>query len=203
MSPADVDHLDDAAVIAALQAGDDDAYERVVRAYAGRMLAVARRMLPTDEEAQDAVQDALLSAFRSINRFKGDSRLSTWLHRIVVNAALMRLRTKRRRPEASIEDLLPVFNEKGYFTDHSHSWRVGTDHERVDDDTRRIVYDAMAQLPDDYRNVLLLRDIEELSTREAAEVLGASEGAVKIRLHRARLALRELLDPHFSGDRRS
>src|SRR5215510_12491477 len=81
-----------------LLAGDEQAYEELVRTYGGRMLAVARRFLPVEEDARDAVQDAFLSAFRSISSFEGHAQLSTWLHRIVVNAALMKLRTRRRKP---------------------------------------------------------------------------------------------------------
>src|SRR5262245_52418857 len=98
-----------------LLAGEEAAYEQLVRTYGGRMLAVARRFLPVEEDARDAVQDAFLSAFRSIRRFEGNAQLSTWLHRIVVNAALMKLRTRRRKPEQSIEDLLPGYLEDGHF----------------------------------------------------------------------------------------
>ena len=84
------------------------AFEQVVRAYGGRLLAVARRIVGSEEDARDVVQDAFLNAFRSLDRFEGNAKLSTWLHRIVVNAALMKLRTRKRKPEQSIETLLPV-----------------------------------------------------------------------------------------------
>src|SRR6266542_4025914 len=90
-----------------LKAGDAEAFEEVVRTLGGRLLAVARRFLRDEEAARDAVQDAFLSAFRAIQGFDGHSQLSTWLHRIVVNAALMRMRVRERRPEQSIEPLLP------------------------------------------------------------------------------------------------
>src|SRR5262245_46486063 len=92
-----------------LRSGDEQAYEELVRGYTGRLLATARRFLPRTEDAQDAVQEAFLSAFRSVDRFRGGSRLSTWLHRILVNACLMKLRGASRRPEAPIEDYLPKF----------------------------------------------------------------------------------------------
>ena len=102
---------EDAALLARLRAGDEDAFELVVRTYSGRLLSVTRRILCNDEDARDAVQDALLSAFRSLDRFEGGSLVSTWLHRIAVNAALMKLRTRRRKPEESIEHLLPVYKD--------------------------------------------------------------------------------------------
>src|SRR5262245_65193359 len=103
----------EAALVAGLRAGVAAAYEEMVRSHLPRMLATARRVLGNEEDARDAVQDAFLSAFRALNSFEGQSRLSTWLHRIAVNAALMKLRSKRRRPERPITDLLPRFTEDG------------------------------------------------------------------------------------------
>src|SRR6187397_2349810 len=105
---------DEAALVAQLRAGDEAAYEQVVRTYGGRLLAVARRIVGSEEDARDVVQDAFLNAFKSFSRFEGNAKLSTWLHRIVVNAALMRLRTRKRKPEQSIEPMLPAFAEDGH-----------------------------------------------------------------------------------------
>ena len=104
----------EATLLDALRRGDDAAYETLVRQNSGRMLAVARRYLRNEETARDAVQEAFVSAFRSIARFQGASSLSTWLHRIVVNACLMKLRSGRRHAETSIEELLPQFDETGH-----------------------------------------------------------------------------------------
>ena len=187
----------EAALVAGLQAGDDAAYERLVRTHAGRMLAVARRMLRDGDAAEDVVQDAFISAFKAIDRFKGDAKLSTWLHRIVVNAALMRIRARSRRSESSIEDLLPRFLEDGHHEVSPEEWKHSA-HELLEREaTRAKVRELIDQLPADYRTVLVMRDIEELDTRETAELLGITPNAAKIRLHRARLALRELLDPHM------
>jgi RNA polymerase sigma-70 factor, ECF subfamily len=184
---------DDRLLVQRLKAGDEDAFEEVVRTLGGRMLAVARRFLGDEDAARDAVQDALLSAFRGIQRFDEQSQLSTWLHRIVVNAALMRIRTRSRRAEQSIETLLPRFAEDGHHVDAYTS-----PHERVDqamerEEMRVAVRAAIAELPDTYRVVLLMRDIEEMSTKEAADALGISENAAKLRLHRARQALGTIL----------
>ena len=180
-----------------LIAGDEQAYEELVRTYGGRMLAVARRFLPVEEDARDAVQDAFISAFRSIHRFEGNAQLSTWLHRIVVNASLMKLRTRRRKPEQSIEDLLPGYLEDGHFERPASPWRTEDLDPAEQRELRELVLRSIHSLPEGHRNVLLLRDIENLDTEEAAELLQISPGAVKTRLHRARQALRELLEPHL------
>lgn len=184
-------------LIQRLRGGDATAYEELVRENVGRMLTVARRFLKNEEDAQDAVQEAFINAYRSIDRFEGGSRLSTWLHRIVVNASLMKLRSKRRRPESSIEELLPTFREDGHLDPPASQWRKLPDTMLVRDEDRRFVREAIDKLPDTYRNVLLLRDIEGLDTAEAAKVLGISDNATKVRLHRARQALQQLLEPRF------
>jgi RNA polymerase sigma-70 factor, ECF subfamily len=177
------------AFVARLKAGDDEAYEELVRTRGGQMLAVARRLLRDEDAARDAVQDAFLSAFRAIQRFDGHSQLSTWLHRIVVNAALMRLRSRQRRPEQSLEPLLPRFAEDGHHAEPVVSWAESGACQLEAEQTQALVRAGIDELPDGYRTVLMMRDIEGLSTREAAELLGATENAVKLRLHRARQAL--------------
>jgi len=187
-----------------LRAGDAAAFETLVRSYSGPMLAVARRFLARREDAEDALQDAFLSAFRGIDRFEGGSRLSTWLHRIVVNAALMKLRTKRRKPETSIEDLLPTFQDDGHATDPPAApWPESAEEAAERGETRERVRSSIDRLPESYRNVLMLRDIEGFDTGATAGLLGVNPNVVKIRLHRARQALRTLLDPHLAGARRS
>lgn len=188
---------DESALVAALRAGDEAAYERLVRAHAGRMLAVARRFLRQEEDARDAVQEAFLSAFRSIGDFDQAARLATWLHRITVNCALMRIRARERRPEEPIEDYLPTYLADGHQAHPARRWSASADRLLESEQNRALVRAAIDRLPESYRNVLLLRDIQEMSTEEAAQALGLTPNAVKIRLHRARQALRGLLDPHF------
>ena len=194
--------LEETALIAALRAGDEAAFERLIREHGGRMLSVAQRYMGNCEDAHDAVQEAFISAFRSIDRFEASSLLSTWLHRIVVNACLMKLRTRRRRPEESIEELLPVFLEDGHHASMPSEWNERCDDAYERGETRAIVRQCIDQLPEGYRTVLLLRDIEEVDTKETARMLGMTEGGAKVRLHRARQALRTLLDsrlPHLHG----
>ncbi|MFQ5416332.1 MAG: sigma-70 family RNA polymerase sigma factor [Myxococcota bacterium] len=189
--------FDERGLLARLRAGEDRAFEELVRQNAGRMLSVARRYLETEDDAQDAVQDAFLSAFRSIDGFEGSARLSTWLHRITVNAALMKLRTRRRKPEGSIDELLPGFLEDGHMAHPAGEWSPLADEILGSKETRALVLSSIERLPESYRHVLMLRDIEDLDTSESAQLLGISENAVKTRLHRARQALRGLLEPRF------
>jgi RNA polymerase sigma-70 factor, ECF subfamily len=191
--------LDESALLARLCAGEEAAYAELLRAYSGRLMAVARRYLKNDEDVRDAVQDAFLSAFRSIGRFQGGSQLYTWLHRIQVNACLMKLRTKRRKPEESIEELLPNFDTSGHQNEPSLLWQEPAERAVERREARELVRNAIEKLPESYRTVLLLRDIEDVSTEETAELMGISPNAVKIRLHRARQALRTLIDPHFAA----
>jgi RNA polymerase sigma-70 factor, ECF subfamily len=186
------------ALVARLREGDEAAYELVVRREGGKLLAMARRFLRNEDDARDAVQEAFLSAFRSIATFAQGSRFSTWLHRIVINACLMKLRSSRRRAEDSIEELLPKFAADGHQLNHpTPGWNGSAEEILQRSETRALVRRSIDQLPDTYRAVLLLRDVEELTTAEAARLLGVTENAVKIRLHRARQALRSLLEPFF------
>ena len=188
----------EAVLVARLRAGEEAAYEELVRGETAHLLAVARRLLRNEDDAQDAVQQAFLSAFRALPAFNGESRLTTWLHRIVTNAALMKLRSRGRRPEDSIDDLLPNFLEDGHHVEQFSDWSLPADARLVRRETRAQVRAAIDRLPDSYRTVLLLRDIEELSTEETARALGVNANTVKIRLHRARQALVKLLTPHMT-----
>ena len=184
----------DADLVARLQRGDESAFEAIVRAHGGRLLAVARRFLGNNEDAQDAVQDAFIRAFKAIHTFEARAQLHTWLHRILVNTALMKLRERRRRPTESLDDLLPAYSADGHQTVASRDWSDAVLERK---ETAGIVREAIAMLPDSYREVLVLRDIEEKDTSEAAEILGTTPNVVKVRLHRARQALRTLLDREF------
>ena len=191
--------FDDETLLASLRAGDSRAYETLVRTLAPQLLAVVRRIVRDEEDARDAVQDAFVNAWKGLPKFGEGSRLSTWLHRIAVNAALMKLRSRRRHPEEPIEDLLPTFVEDGHQTRPSEPWTEPGDLALDREQLQATVRQAIDRLPETYRLVLLLRDIEGLATAETAEVLGVTENAVKLRLHRARQALRTLLDPMMRG----
>lgn len=189
--------VDEVALVAGLRAGEERAYETMIREYGGRLLAVARRFMRSDDDARDVLQSAYLSAFRAMPDFEGHAQLTTWLHRIVVNTALMRLRSKKRRPEESIEDLLPVFQADGHHAEQFSEWTAPADQLIEREETRRTVRGCVDRLPERYRSVLLLRDIEELSTQEVARMLDLTPTAVKVRLHRARQALSTLLRSEY------
>jgi RNA polymerase sigma-70 factor (ECF subfamily) len=182
-----------------LQAGEEQAYELLVRQCSGRMLAVAQRFLGSGDDSADAVQEAFCSAFQAIDRFEGTSTLATWLHRIVVNTCLMKLRSRSRQPTLLIDDLLPAFNEMGHHLQLVAPWSEQPSNRVERAEMQNQVRACIDRLPDDHRLVLLLRDIEELDTEQTAEVLGISVPAVKTRLHRARQALRSLLEPIFTS----
>jgi RNA polymerase sigma-70 factor, ECF subfamily len=193
---------DEAQLLAQLRAGDEDAFEHAVQLYGGRMLATARRFLNNEHDAQDAVQEAFASAFRALDKFNGEAMLSTWLHRIVVNAALVQLRSKRRRAEQPIENLLPRFDQDGAWIDEPVTWTDASQTILEQRDSRQMVRRCIARLPEIYRSVVLLRDIEELDTDETARSLAITPNTVKVRLHRARQALKRLIERepglHFS-----
>ena len=188
---------DDPEVVAALRAGDLVTFEKIVREQGRGLLAVARRLLRNDDDAREAVQDAFVSAFRSSSRFEGTSRISTWLHRIVVNSCLMRLRTQRRRVEVSIDDWLPTFLLDGHHEAKFVDWSYAAYALIEQEETCALVRRCIDQLPDSYRTALLMHDIDGIPVHEVAAALNISSNAVHIRLHRARQALRTLLDPSF------
>jgi RNA polymerase sigma-70 factor, ECF subfamily len=177
-----------------LRIGLPNACDRLVREQGPRLLATARRILGNDADAHDAVQDAFVAFFRGLPSFEGSCRLSTWLQRIGINASLMRLRSRRRRPERSIEELLPTYYDDGHRIDPKDAWTPEAESNIEIRERRAIVRRCIDELPEDYRTVIVLRDLEELDTDHAAQLLGISTGAVKTRLHRARQALRTLLE---------
>jgi RNA polymerase sigma-70 factor (ECF subfamily) len=190
----------DAGLLARVRAGDESASEALVRQHCGHLLAVARRFLGSEEDSADAVQNAFLAAFRALHSFEGNSALGTWLHRIMVNVCRMKLRSRSRSRAVRIDDLLQTFDETGR---HSSPIRPWEDHvlERLTQaETCAFVRSCIERLPEPYRTVLLLRDIEEFDTEQTAQQLGINPGAVKTRLHRARQALRTLLEPLALGE---
>lgn len=189
---------EDPAFVAALRAGDLNAFEKIIREQGRALLAVARRLLRNDDEAREAVQDAFVSAFRSCGQFEAASRVSTWLHRIVVNSCLMRLRRRHRTVEVSLDEWLPTFLPDGHHEASFIDWSNAAYALVEQQETCALVRSCIDQLPDSYRTVLLMRDIEEIAVDEVAAALNISPNAVHIRLHRARQALRTLLDPSFA-----
>jgi len=189
----------DAQMMTGVRAQDHAAFESLVRTHGDRMMAVARRMMKSEQDAADALQDALICVFRKADGFEGTSKLSTWLHRVTVNACLMRLRAAGRRHEVNVDQMLPTFDETGHHARPVARWDGAPDEAAIKGELREKVRQCIDLLPEAHRSVLLLRDIEELDTEESARLLGCTPNCVKTRLHRARCALRELLAPEFAS----
>ena len=186
----------EAELLECLRSGEDSCYEILVRKLGPQVLATAKRYLRSDADAADCFQDTFLAVFESINNFEQRSSLSTWIRGITIRQCLMRIRKQARRQEQSIEHMLPIFDEHGDRIEAAsprHTTAIGKsiDTERM----RSIVRQNINTLPDDYRLVLLLRDIDGHTTKETAAILGIKINAVKTRLHRARSALKYLLEP--------
>ena len=174
--------------------------EQLVRDNIAWMLKLAERLLGDRGLAEDAVQDAFISAFRGLDKFEGRASLKTWLHRITVNAALTKLRQSKRRAEQSIDEDQPEFDRYDCRIEAPWHYLASLEDVIENDDLRKRVNDCIGALPDSYRIVLQLRDIEGYDTREVAEQLEISEANVKVRLHRARAALKKRLESILRGE---
>ena len=182
----------------ALHAGDPEEFSRLVEAYSSKIYRLAIKMLNRQEDAEDVLQETFVKAYRGLKSFDGRSKLSTWLFRIATNEALMVIR--RKHPETvSIDE--PIETEEGEQEPvQIIDWCCLPENELLSEETKEILDAAVQKLPERLKVVFLLRDIDDLSTHETAEVLGLSETAVKTRLSRARLRLREELSTYF-GER--
>jgi RNA polymerase sigma-70 factor, ECF subfamily len=190
----------DETLVEGLRAGDDASYDILVRTWCGPMLSVARRIVGVEEDAMDCVQDAFLQVFRNVASFEGRSSLGTWLHRIVANAALSKLRKRNRSPAELSAELLAEFDSTGHRIGRQEPCSSSVE-DRIDRaETREFVQRQIALLPDQYRVVLILRDIDGFDTAEAAEILEITVPALKVRLHRARSALKKLIEPLLRGE---
>lgn len=185
---------------ATLRDGNREAVESFVRHNMVWMLPLAKRILKDDQLAEDAVQGAFANIFKNLDGFEGRSSGRTWMHRIVVNQALMILRARKRLNEDRIDDVLPTFDENGCRIEDRWSEFETPESLMQQSQTIAGVAGMIERLPEPYRVVLLLRDIEEMPTAEVAGVLALSEANVKVRLHRARAALKRLLEPLLRGE---
>lgn len=172
--------------------------DQVFREHAPRVYHLARRMLGNDADAEDVTQDVLLQVVRKLNTFRGDAALPTWLHRVTVNAALAHRRKRgTRMAHQSNEPIDAVLNDGYQSASSGRPWSVSPDQPVLDAETHELIERAIAKLPETYRDVYVLADVETLPNSEIAEMLGLSVAAVKSRLHRARLMMRDALAPHF------
>lgn len=198
--PIDWPGMGDRALVAALKARDEAAYEEVLRRFEVKVYSLARGLTRNEHDAQDAVQETFLSVFKNVGRFKGESTLSTWVYRIAVNASLMNLRRKRHEQKhVPIEDYMPDFDDTGHRVAVVPDWHPAVDEVLFNKEMSDLLRRFIAELAPEYRTVFLLRDQEELSNEEVAGILNLSVAAVKSRLHRARMYLRERVKRHVYG----
>ena len=191
---------DDEALARRAGAGDELAFEALVSRFQGRVYRLARRLTPSDSDAQDVLQDTFLQAYRGLASFRGEAKFSTWIFRIATNAALMQRRGRDRRPVESLEEYGPRFDEAGRHARQGADLSLAARADELIDRQRLVVHalEALDRLPDLYRTAFVLRDLEEMPTAEVAAVLGVDPAAVRQRVHRARLMLRGFLS-HLVG----
>lgn len=198
-----VSEIDDRTLLDKAVAGDAGALEALMTRHAGRVYRLAYGITRNPADAEEVVQDVFLTVVRKGGSFEGQAALATWMYRVTMNAALNRRRGKRRELEVSLEEHLPHYTEDGHRagdrSDLLVDWSSTPEERVLSGESRRVLENAIDSLPDHYRAVLVLRDVEDLSNEEVASIVGDSLASVKSRLHRARMALREQLTRHFGG----
>jgi len=177
--------------------GDATAFEQVLDRHQERVLRVAYSILRNPMDTEEVTQDVFLTVFEKIDSFRGDSSFTTWIHRITVNAALMRKRRNRSRKDILLEEVMPVFEENGHIAADVPDWSEQASDPALQSEARTVIQAAVDQLDEKYQTVFLLRDVEGLSSEDTASILELSIPAVKSRLHRARLFLRRELAVYF------
>lgn len=188
--------LPDEELVRRAQADDERAFGELVERYETKVYSLGMKMLRNPEDAEDVLQDTFLRAYRGLKSFKGNSTFSTWIYRITANSALMRLR-KKQLPTVSIEDA-----DEREAPINIADWAPGPVEQLLNEETRQAMNEAIESLPPEFGQVFVLRDVEGLSNAEVAEILDLSVAAVKSRLHRARLKVRNRLT-HFFNDIRA
>ena len=189
---------DDRELMTRAQAGDMSAFEALVSRHEDKVYGLALRMTRSEADAAEITQDTFLSAYQHLGEFRGEAAFGSWVHRIAANNALMRLRRQKVLDIVSDEITGPEFTERGSLAELPDSdWSKRADDKVLDDELGRAIRAATDALPEGYREVFLLKDVEGLSYEEISEMVGISIPAVKSRLHRARLALREAIDAFY------
>jgi RNA polymerase sigma-70 factor (ECF subfamily) len=190
---------DDVQLVEGARKGEVAAFEALVERHRNRVYSLALRMLNSEEDAAEVLQDAFLSAYRNLGEFRGESQFSSWILRIAANHALMRLRHRKvtKAIEQPLEDGEPQFSERGSLLDAVSQFK-DAEGQAIDAELRRAIEEATAKLGDEYRQVFVLKDLEGLSYEEIGEITGDSVPAIKSRLHRARLSLRATIDAFYA-----
>ena len=184
----------DAGLVEALRRDDPEAPELLVERFGDRVYRLALRITGSNEDAEEAAQDALWTAARKIQTFKGESAFGSWLYRITANAAYQKLRARRAKAaEIALDDVLPTLDQDGRHFEPMDDWSNRVDEQALQGELRRVLADAIDALPPDYRTALVMHDVEGLSNPDIADALGISLPAVKSRVHRSRLFVRKRL----------
>ena len=191
------DKATEEALVRDLQNGNLDAYDKLAEIYQKKIYGLSFHLTRNQMDAQDVTQEVLLTLFRKINMFQGKSAFSSWVYRIAVNASYMKLRSKKKEPNVSIDELMPSFNSAGFQQEKIQDWSENTESLLFTKETRDVINKAVDLLPKKEKVVFLLRDVEGLSSEKAGEILDLTVPAVKSRLHRARLFLRKKLSNYF------
>ena len=190
----------DAALVEALRREDPEATEQLVETFGDRLYRLALRITGSNEDAEEAAQDALWTAARKISTFKGESAFGSWLYRIAANAAYQKLRARKAKSrEIAMDDVLPTLDDDGRHFEPMADWSDRVDEQALQGELRRVLSDAIDGLPADYRTALVLHDVEGLSNPDIAETLGISLPAVKSRVHRSRLFVRKQLADYMKS----
>lgn len=175
--------------------GSIDAFEEIVSRYETKAYNLAMRFTRNQEDAEEVLQDVFSTIYRKIDSFQGKSAFSSWLYRIIVNAAFMKLRKRKQHKTVSLEDLSPTVKQQ--CLDGDGVFRTRSDNLSVNRELRDVLQNAINRLPEQYRAVFVLRDVDGLSNQEVGEILELSVPAVKSRLHRSRLMLRKKLQRYY------
>jgi len=191
------DKTEEEQLVRDLQAGKFEVFDELAALYQKKIYALSFNLTRNAMDAEDVVQEVLLTLFKKIHTFQGRSAFSSWVYRITVNTAYMKLRSKKKEKSISIEELYPAFSGAGFQQEKIQDWSEHTESLLFANETRETIQKAVDLLPDKEKVVFLLRDVEGLSTEEVSEVLELTIPAVKSRLHRARLFLRKKLSHYF------
>ena len=184
-------------LVSEFQEGNLKAYDKIAEFYQKKIYGLCFNLTRNQMDAQDVTQDVLLTLFRKINMFQGKSAFSSWVYRITLNTSYMKLRSKKKEPNISIDELMPSFNGAGFQQENIQDWSENTESLMFNTETRNVINKAVDLLPKKEKVVFLLRDVEGLSTEKTGEILNLTVPAVKSRLHRARLFLRKKLSYYF------
>jgi len=188
---------EDEDLLSRLRGGAPGAVEDLLRQYQGKIFNLAMSILKNESDAEEAAQDVFMTVIRKVDTFKGNSAFYSWMYRICVNTCLMRLRGKRRNDTVAIEDFMPVFTEEGMHASPMDDWSKEVERKALNEELGKMIRKFTEELSEKYRVVFVLSDIEGLSNEETAKILGMTVPAVKSRLHRARLYLREQLSRYL------